>query len=148
VSGSNTNAWPTLLPADLDQAATVLSRYSARLRRPESRRILRISTLCNIWRHNNNVKSIPCHGVPACQSCLLRGCVVHKRINGSRSCTGEDFWSWWFKVHYNMVEFSIALHGEVAKYDTRCYFNVRSKAYMSQLNLPQLNSLKQKKTKK
>ena len=37
-------------------------------------------------------------------------------------------------------------------YDTRCYFNVRSKAYISQLNLPhgnrQLKKCKNRKTKK
>jgi len=39
--------------------------------------------------------------------------------------------------------------GRLLRYDTRCYFNVRSKADMSQLNLPhgndkQLKSVKQK----
>jgi len=42
--------------------------------------------------------------------------------------------------------------GLTLRYDTRCYFNVRSKAGISQLNLPHgtdnQKSVKQKKTKK
>ena len=35
-----------------------------------------------------------------------------------------------------MNDVKIQVHNDTIRYDTRCYFNVRSKANMSQLNLP------------
>ena len=47
----------------------------------------------------------------------------------------------YFRMHHFVVKFSKfsspqAARGYYDRYDTRCYFNVRSKANMSQLNLP------------
>ena len=44
-----------------------------------------------------------------------------------------------FMVPYNKVDFHfscVVLCHDTIRYDTRCYFNVRSKADISQLNLP------------
>ena len=44
--------------------------------------------------------------------------------------------------------YKIILLYTLIRYDTRCYFNVRSKADMSQLNLPHENTTKSAKNRK
>jgi len=53
-----------------------------------------------------------------------RSCWAHLRRSARRG--------WTHIVYYTSVDLAV----ELLRYDTRCYFNVRSKADISQLNLP------------
>ena len=56
--------------------------------------------------------------------------LTHVRAAGSLGArTPRNGTAWW---HVR----TLALIHDTIRYDTRCYFNVRSKANMSQLNLP------------
>ena len=42
----------------------------------------------------------------------------------------------WLNAHNAVNTYDASLRYDTIRYDTRCYFNVRSKADISQLNLP------------
>ena len=66
------------------------------------------------------------HG-PNPQPCIILACIVLK----------VDFiWHLSSLLHSGLYPVSPSSSLLVIRYDTRCYFNVRSKANISQLNLP------------